>query len=106
MNKEEFERWYRDNIETMATLGVFHPDSPYGRTVHLAVASIQPQLDEIMNRLSSIEKKLEIDYVPPKKEVKVKKKPIVVEEKKPVVVEINKDNKPIKKSEWQVGRKG
>lgn len=55
MNKKEFDAWYRSNLVTMAKLGVLHPDSTAGKTVHLAVASIQPQINEIHSRLNRIE---------------------------------------------------
>ena len=55
MNKKEFDAWYRTNLVTMAKLGVLHPDSTAGKTVHLAVASIQPQINEIHSRLNRIE---------------------------------------------------
>lgn len=72
MDKEQFDTWYRENIETMSMLGVLHPDSPFGKTVHLAIASLQPQINTINDRLSNIEKILDTDYVPSETKQKIK----------------------------------
>jgi hypothetical protein len=96
MTKDEFRKWYREHIEIMALMGVFHPDSPSGKTVHLSIASVSPMISRLDARLKKIEEKLEIvgeeiDLVeapliePPKTEKKVaapKKRAAPVKKKK------------------------
>lgn len=108
MDKKQFEEWYRDNIETMASLGVFHPESSFGKTVHLAIASMQPQINTINDRLKNIERILETDYVPPetKKKLKAPVKKIVMEsvELEEKVEEVKKRVERPKGSGWQIGK--
>lgn len=62
MNKDDFDKWYRENIDVMANLGVFHPESQSGKTVHLAIASVRPEIlmiNERINRLENMIRALE-----------------------------------------------
>lgn len=113
MKKEDFEKWYRENLDIMVQMGVFHPDSPFGKTVHLAVASVQPQLDLINARLMNLERELNtsvnLDQIQSTKIEKPKPKTVTLKK------EVSKpksttDKKPAKKkqpvvSEWQIAKK-
>lgn len=114
MNKKEFEKWYRDNIDIMSQLGVFHPDSPFGKTVHLAIASLMPQIEILTQRINNIEEILsKKDLVSDsdkkhleKKIEKIKTTPIVID-KKPKTTKSKQKTKvdQPKKTEWQIGKR-
>lgn len=59
MDKKEFDKWYRENIGVMAKLGVFHPESQSGKTVHLAVASVRPEILMLHERINRIEQMIQ-----------------------------------------------
>jgi hypothetical protein len=93
MTKDEFRAWYKQHIEIMALMGVFHPDSPSGKTVHLSLASVQPMITDLDERLKQIEDRLDLLI-----DGKVRERP--VEAPKPKIVEppVMEEKKPVKKS--------
>ena len=108
MTKDEFLVWYKENIDLMVEMGVLHPDSPFGKTVRLAVSSMQPEIDKINERLDTIEEI--INSLDTTSEVQKIKK-VVKETKKEVrqitKVEMPKEEKKNEapKSSWLIAKR-
>lgn len=100
MTRDEFETWFKENIELMVELGVLHPESPFGKTVRLAVSSLQPELDSINERIDRLEALINNKEFVPKEQIKQTKK--VISEIKQEVKTISE--KP-KQSAWLVQKK-
>ena len=55
MDKQTFEQWFVENLDMMASLGIMHHNSPWGRTVRLSLAVNQPQIDALSARIAELE---------------------------------------------------
>ena len=55
MNAKEFEEWFKDHLSLMAEQGVMHYNSPWGRSVKLALSVTQPEIDALRVRIEKLE---------------------------------------------------
>ena len=109
MKKDEFLIWYKENIDLMVEMGVLHPDSPFGKTVRLAVSSMQPEIERINERLDTLEDIIHSLDTTKSEVQKIKK---VVKETKKEVRQITKVDKPVEekkneapKSSWLITKR-
>lgn len=57
MTRAEFDAWFLANIDLMAGLGVMHPNSALGRSLHLAIAAVAPRIAALEARVLALEAK-------------------------------------------------
>lgn len=57
MDRAAFDAWFIENLDRMVALGVMHPNSPAGKTVHLALSSVEPRLADLQARIEALEGK-------------------------------------------------
>lgn len=57
MTRAEFETWFLANLDLMVGLGVMHPNSALGRSLHLAIAAVAPRLSALEARIAALEAK-------------------------------------------------
>lgn len=100
MTKDEFSIWFKQNIDLMVEMGVLHPESPSGKTVRLAVSSLQPELNSINERIDRLERLINNKEELTKEQITQTKK--VVHQIKNEVKVLNE--KP-KQSAWLVQKK-
>lgn len=106
MNKDEFKQWYMEHIDLMVEMGVLHPDSPFGKTVRLAVSSLHPEIERLNARIDELEYAINNnEKVKPQPKPEKKPKP-KVEVKKAVEVKQTKVVEEKPKSLWHVQKKG
>jgi hypothetical protein len=55
MTKEEFDRWFRDNLDSMVELGIMHPNSPWGRTARVSLTVTLPAVERLEARIEKLE---------------------------------------------------
>lgn len=57
MTRAEFDQWFVENLDLMASLGVMHPNSALGRSLHLAIAAVNPRMAALEARIAALESK-------------------------------------------------
>lgn len=57
MTDEEFHEWFLENIEIMASMGIYHPRSDRGKVVRSMVSFFNHRLNDMENRIKSLEER-------------------------------------------------
>jgi len=57
MTTDEFRQFFLDNVDLMLSLGVAHPNSEKGRTIHMLLSLVEPRFDNLEARIAALEVK-------------------------------------------------
>lgn len=55
MTKEKFKEWFVANIDMMASMGIYHPDSDKGKVVRVMASLFYDKIEEVERRLKLLE---------------------------------------------------
>ena len=56
MTGEEFEGWFRANLDVMVGMGIVHHRSEKARTIHAFLNALEPMLNSLSFRIEVLEK--------------------------------------------------